>query len=100
MIGLTGGLAAGTYRLAQINAIGLVSARIGIMQKTLQSVGLRGTDMNYANSNNLVKCSHCTALYDSTLSWARGYYSGTTTFFSPTQTVPTGCCPVCGVKSQ
>ena len=55
--------------------------------------------MKYLNAD-LVKCSGCTALYDRTLTWERGYYAGTSENFTTVSRVKPGCCPVCGKSNQ
>lgn len=98
MIGLTGVLDAGTYRLGQINAIGLRLLKINIGWITSLNVGLSGTDMK--NSHNLVRCKCCNALYDQTIKWVRGYYQGTSSNFTTTGSVKESSCPVCGKENQ
>ena len=56
--------------------------------------------MKYANADRLVKCGSCSALYDRTLTWERGYYSGTSVNFTTVGQVKLGCCPVCGKLNQ
>lgn len=48
------------------------------------------------NAKNLVRCNNCSALYDKTLKWVRGYYEGTSSIFVSTETVRDNSCPVCG----
>lgn len=52
--------------------------------------------MNFANSQNLVHCSCCNAIYDKTAEWVRGYYQGTSCNFIPAITVKENSCPICG----
>lgn len=56
--------------------------------------------MNVANASNLIRCSGCAALYDKTISWARGYYNGTSPNFTAVSLVEQGNCPICGKKHQ
>lgn len=56
--------------------------------------------MKYANSDRLIKCNGCQALYDKTLSWERGYYNGTSNNFVCMTKINMGCCPMCGNKNQ
>lgn len=52
------------------------------------------------NSNNLVRCNCCNALYDKTVKWVRGYYQGTSEDFTETSKIKDDCCPVCGKESN
>ena len=52
--------------------------------------------MNYkpANQKNLVRCEGCSAVYDKTIKWSRGYYYDTRDVLEDTNTVPEKSCPV------
>lgn len=55
--------------------------------------------MNCTNSKNLVRCGNCDALYNKIVSWAKGYYEGTSNYFTPIGKVKENCCPVCGKEN-
>ena len=52
--------------------------------------------MNWKNSENLMRCTNCNALFDKTVKWARGYYEGTSDYFTQVATVKENSCPICG----
>lgn len=52
------------------------------------------------NSDNLIRCDCCNALYDKTIKWVRGYYHGTSTAFTATLRIKDNSCPVCGKERE
>lgn len=53
-----------------------------------------------ANSENLIRCSNCNALYDKTIKWGYGYYQGTSDTFTFTSTVKENHCPICNKENK
>lgn len=62
--------------------------------------GLKDIEMKVANQHNLVRCDNCSALYDKTLRWVRGYHRDSSDDFTFINSIKENSYPICAKERE